>query len=476
MDKLDQLIAKFKEAKEELEKAASPLHDSVEGFMVGLKAHPKGSEARNQFITDHVNHGPFTDALNSHPQGKQIHDMLHAARNAHNKAQFANRGSAEVKAQNTQLNSVANAGPGGPLKIKVGDTSAGLKLSVDDELDDMLSKAYFSPFKLFGPSKKVAPAAKPEGPAKPTGIDKIKHVSNQKIQPTSIVADDRKRAAAMGAPSNPTDANKPAKLTGMDRIKAESQKPIAPMSSKVKKDENEDEDVEEKAKKKLEEVKKSMNMSNMAGQMKGSGNSTLTHPSDMSRANYIHSQMTGGTYKPTVAPKKLTGMDRIKAAASQPIAKDEFHAPKEGGYGKVSGRLITQPIPKLKPAGAKYNHVGHDGTNNTPNQLEDTHVTKEPTVSLRPGNFTKTINTSSAPTNMAMSAQEKLSLNKSGQWSLGKAEDLHDEKGRCVSCGSKACDGADCKTDHAKVAVKANDSKNKEFSNKIKIAKDEKGC
>lgn len=66
-----------------------------------------------------------------------------------------------------------------------------------------------------------------------------------------------------------------------------------------------------------------------------------------------------------------------------------------------------------------------------------------------------------------------------GQWALNKsAEDpygdggtnLHDSKGHCRNCGNKACDGADCKVDHAGQAVQANNEKNKGFTNKIKIA------
>jgi hypothetical protein len=54
-----------------------------------------------------------------------------------------------------------------------------------------------------------------------------------------------------------------------------------------------------------------------------------------------------------------------------------------------------------------------------------------------------------------------------GQWSLTKSRD---EKGHCNNCGSKSCDGQDCKVDHAKVAVDANNKKNEGFKNKIKIA------
>lgn len=212
MEKLDQLISKFKEVKEELEKNSSPLHDTVEGFMGGLKAMPKGSAERGRFITAHMGHGPFISALNQHPQGKQMHTMLMG-----------------------HLNSPANAGPNAFGGAKVMAKS-------EDPLEE-LEKFYISPYTMFGSSKKksAAEAPKPAAPAKLTGSDKIKAESQKPIHPTSIVSEDRKRAAAIGAPSNPT-APKAPKLTGLDRIKAESQKPIHAMDSKVKKDEDKDEE------------------------------------------------------------------------------------------------------------------------------------------------------------------------------------------------------------------------------------------
>jgi hypothetical protein len=57
--------------------AAGPgLHSTVEGFMGGLRALPKGSPARGKFITSHMNHAPFLSALKAHPQGPQVHQML----------------------------------------------------------------------------------------------------------------------------------------------------------------------------------------------------------------------------------------------------------------------------------------------------------------------------------------------------------------------------------------------------------------
>lgn len=73
---------------------APQLHGTVEGFMGALKALPKQGPDRGKFITAHMNHPKFQEALMGHPQGKQIHAML-----------------------TTHLNSVANAGPKGPMQV-----------------------------------------------------------------------------------------------------------------------------------------------------------------------------------------------------------------------------------------------------------------------------------------------------------------------------------------------------------------------
>lgn len=65
------------------------LHNTLEGFMGELKALPKGSVQRGKFITSHMSHPPFLDALQQHPQGKSMHQHLMG-----------------------YLNSPANAGPG----------------------------------------------------------------------------------------------------------------------------------------------------------------------------------------------------------------------------------------------------------------------------------------------------------------------------------------------------------------------------
>lgn len=176
METLDQLITKFKEYKEELTKSL-PFHDTVDGFMTGLKTLPKGSPERGKFITSHMNHGPFLNALNTHPQGKQMHAMLTG-----------------------HLNSAANAG------FKPGKTQVMAKS--DEDIVDTLEK------KLFG-----------DKTPKLTGSDKIAAVAKQPIQ-------------AMN--SKVVKPAAPPRLTGMDRIRAESQRPMEAMNAKVKKDEDDD--------------------------------------------------------------------------------------------------------------------------------------------------------------------------------------------------------------------------------------------
>lgn len=70
------------------------LHHTVEGFMSNLKGLPKEGPHRGKFITAHMNHGPFLQALQKHPQGKMIHGML-----------------------TSHLNSPKNAGPKAPMRM-----------------------------------------------------------------------------------------------------------------------------------------------------------------------------------------------------------------------------------------------------------------------------------------------------------------------------------------------------------------------
>jgi len=68
--------------------ATAGLHNTVEGFMGGLKALPKGHPARGKFIQQHMNHAPFLSALKAHPQGAQVHGMLTAHMNSAANAGF----------------------------------------------------------------------------------------------------------------------------------------------------------------------------------------------------------------------------------------------------------------------------------------------------------------------------------------------------------------------------------------------------
>jgi hypothetical protein len=111
---LDQLHALFPELKK-ADPAALPLtpppvqkpalHNSVDGFMGGLKALPKGSPERGRFITQHMNHAPFLAALKTHPQGQQIHTMLTQHLNSRANAGFK-AGAAKVVAKSENPYSV----------------------------------------------------------------------------------------------------------------------------------------------------------------------------------------------------------------------------------------------------------------------------------------------------------------------------------------------------------------------------------
>jgi hypothetical protein len=69
--------------------AAKPaLHNTVAGFMGGLKTLPKGSPERGKFITQHMNHAPFLSALKAHPQGAVMHQQLTAYLNSPTNAGF----------------------------------------------------------------------------------------------------------------------------------------------------------------------------------------------------------------------------------------------------------------------------------------------------------------------------------------------------------------------------------------------------
>ena len=71
-----------------LKSVPGALHASVEGFMAGLKALPKGDPQRGKFITAHMGHAPFLAALQTHPQGQQVHAMLTAHLNSVRNAGF----------------------------------------------------------------------------------------------------------------------------------------------------------------------------------------------------------------------------------------------------------------------------------------------------------------------------------------------------------------------------------------------------
>lgn len=133
--------------------------------------------------------------------------------------------------------------------------------------------------------------------------------------PSSIIADDQMRAKALGEPTNPN----------------------APVAKEEEKD----------------DMEKGL-ISDMAAKMKGGGNTQLTKPSEPGRANF-YTEAMHGAYQPkaaapaapvksTTSTTKLTGLDRVKAAANQPIKKDEGGEVKP----KPSVSALTTTMPKLK--------------------------------------------------------------------------------------------------------------------------------
>lgn len=66
-----------------------------------------------------------------------------------------------------------------------------------------------------------------------------------------------------------------------------------------------------------------------AAQMQSAGNTQLTRPGDHARANMYHEAMAGGFQPPK--PGKLTGLDRIRAASSEPLKRSEKLSVNKGG-------------------------------------------------------------------------------------------------------------------------------------------------
>lgn len=90
------------------EPAATPLHSNVMSFMTGLKSLPKEGPARGKFVTANMNHAPFLNALNAHPQGKEMHKQLTGYLNGHANAGIGN--GAKVTMKSEDLNK-AKSGP-----------------------------------------------------------------------------------------------------------------------------------------------------------------------------------------------------------------------------------------------------------------------------------------------------------------------------------------------------------------------------
>lgn len=129
--------------------AKPALHSSVEGFMngtpatptspamPGLKSLPKGSPERGRFITAHMNHPAFLSALQAHPQGPAVHAQL-----------------------TSFMNSKANAGPGGPMKV--------VAKSLGDHIYDAIISTLPLPMQIAGHAAKAIfkPVLQPKKPEK----------------------------------------------------------------------------------------------------------------------------------------------------------------------------------------------------------------------------------------------------------------------------------------------------------------------
>jgi hypothetical protein len=159
---------------------------------------------------------------------------------------------------------------------------------------------------------------------------------------------------------------------------------------------------------------------------------------------------------------------------SAKVKKDEDENEKEEELDK--GLFGSKPPPEKKPFVPSFK--GHKAALEVGTTTNEKGVTterkfdplKQETSQKKFVNvpFEKTVNGSygsSVNQGSTGGAMESLSLSKNGQWNL---EDMHDEKGRCNSCGNKACDGRDCKVNHAANTMKANEKQNEGFKNKIK--------
>lgn len=113
-------------------------HNTVEGFLGQMKAMPREGPARGKFITSHMNHGPFLQALQVHPQGKQVYSMLSGFLNSKANAGVGVGAKTMVKLEagmtgrhqvvlpvNTQLDASASADRNRVGRIKILDRNTG---------------------------------------------------------------------------------------------------------------------------------------------------------------------------------------------------------------------------------------------------------------------------------------------------------------------------------------------------------------
>lgn len=464
MEKLDQLIAKFKEMKEELEKNSPSLHDTVEGFMGGLKALPKGSPERGEFIVNHLSHGPFTAALDAHPQSTSLKNTLQAAKTAHLKTKYSQQGDAGVKAQYQQLNSKANVGLAGPKKISVGSESASFGKS--SEAIGQYTMEHHNPKLKYhvqhhGDGKFNVSLIHENGEVWGSisghhNGDKV-HLSNKQIHPDLVggyhedeTSEGLTGAAHLHALKSPVGKPMPMGVQGK-----------APEKLKMSVDADPVEELEKyispftlfgSSKKKVAakpaEAPKSTKLT-------GSDKIKAVAQEKIQPTSVKHDpSKVKGAPKPFTPSSKLTGIDKIKAVSQEKIhptsivADDQKRAKAMGAPTNPNVKkdededkedlekgLFSPKAEAKKPftpsfkghsaalgVGSKTNAAGVTTERSFDPLKQQTSQKKYVNVS-----FSKTINSSYAPatnssSGMAMSADEKLTLNKGGQWNLEKGQ------------------------------------------------------
>ena len=170
--------------------AAPALHNSVEGFMSGLKALPKGDPSRGKFITAHMNHPDFLNALGTHPQGKQIHAMLTQHLNSTANAGLGVGAKVTMKSEPNLSSAEGESSVADEKTYTVEEANAYLLKATREKVETFeksikalrereLKKALIPPHK-HNQSVQAGPASEdiPPGKLNPKGVDKSKVEKN----------------------------------------------------------------------------------------------------------------------------------------------------------------------------------------------------------------------------------------------------------------------------------------------------------